>query len=534
MNRKIWCILLSVCLLLLPLTACAKHPADASSGSSDASDTADLSSTDETGSQADGNATSSTTASGGTGSNANASKPGPGLVVSGAGTDANARYNISGTVTVSVDTARATDYQALFDQFSSVYPNIKLNIRNFQHQDTGGSNEDNAMKFLTSCAATNTMPDVVFDDAGYLTFYLSQGWMYPLDDFVKNDTDFKYIPKNLIDSCTFGGKLYALPGSLHFNGIYINKDLINTLNMQMPSLNWTMNDMANYLRKATTDKYAGTNGISDMQVLHYSGIYGSGTDATTMGYNYKTRSFGDLSGLRKAVNFVKQLNQVPGLVTNKMSTADFNNKFGSNVDVVNRGLVLMRLGVGTWIFNTDHTTVSYNRVMWTPPQEQKGRLGMHIDYSFMTANAKNPEAAFQVLRYITYSTEGNLTRLSMYDKANKGKYQLKSPYYIPANQNPQVKQKFVSLPNVGDYEKYCFENMQNSFRVDPEKFIPNWLDMFNGMVVPEIEKVMNGKSDLDSTLANLQKSMTSYLNSKWAAFDSTLKTVQANFAKKHS
>lgn len=556
MKHKIWCILLSFCLLLLPLSACAPQESG-TSGSPTAKPTgANVESTnniapDETATQASGIGTGTgTEASGGKGqattkTNKTASKAtsqtkknpnssGGGLVVSDTGKDPNARYDIKGNVTVAIDTARATDYQALFDQFSSVYPNIKLKFQYFQHKNTGGSNIDNAMEYLTSCAATKTMPDVVFDDAGFTTFYLSQGWMYPLDSFVKDDSDFDYIPQNLIDSFTFGNRLYALPGSLHFNGVYINKDMLDELNMKMPSSSWTMNDMATYLRNATTEKYSGTNTISDMQVLHYSGIYGTGTETTTLGYNYKTRSFGDMSGLRKAVNYVKQLNQVPGLVTSKMSSEDFANKFGATgISVIERGLVLLRLGVGTWILNSDNSTVSYKRVLWAPPQEQKGRMGMHVDYSFMTANAKDPEAAFQVLRYITYSTEGNLTRLSMYDKANSGKYKLKSPYYIPATQNPKVKEKFVTLPNIGDYEKYCFDNMQRCFRVDPEKFIPNWLDMFNGMFVPEIGKVMSGASDLDSTIANLQKSMTSYLNGKWKAFDDKLKTIQANFDKSH-
>ena len=48
------------------------------------------------------------------------------LVVDGAGKDKNANYNVKGTVTVSIDTARVCDYQALFDSFKKVYPNVKL------------------------------------------------------------------------------------------------------------------------------------------------------------------------------------------------------------------------------------------------------------------------------------------------------------------------------------------------------------------------------------------------------------------------
>lgn len=42
-------------------------------------------------------------------------KTGGDLVIEGLGTDQNADYSVEGTVTIAVDTARATDYEALFD-----------------------------------------------------------------------------------------------------------------------------------------------------------------------------------------------------------------------------------------------------------------------------------------------------------------------------------------------------------------------------------------------------------------------------------
>lgn len=59
---------------------------------------------------------------------------------------------------------------------------------------------------------------------------------------------------------------------------------------------------------------------------------------------------------------------------------------------------------------------------------------MHVDYNFMTTavTAENVDAAFQVLRYTSYSVEGNLARQSMWDKENEGKYEPKLPFPSPA------------------------------------------------------------------------------------------------------
>lgn len=81
-------------------------------------------------------------------------------------------------------------------------------------------------------------------------------------------------------------------------------------------------------------------------------------------------------------------------------------------------------------------------------------------------NLKNPNAAFQVLRYMTYSTEGNLARLSMYDAKNKGKYALNSRIFYPTVNNKEVAEKFKSLPGVTDVDIYFFENTGNGYRSD--------------------------------------------------------------------
>ena len=41
--------------------------------------------------------------------------------------------------------------------------------------------------------AEKKMPDIMFDDAGPLPTYIQNGWVYPLTEFVKDDSDFERI-----------------------------------------------------------------------------------------------------------------------------------------------------------------------------------------------------------------------------------------------------------------------------------------------------------------------------------------------------
>ena len=122
------------------------------------------------------------------------------LTVEGAGTDPDADYKASGTVKVAVSSYRPCDYEAMLDAFSAVYPNIDLVL---DYRPKHGADADETNHYLASRAMAGNMPDVVFDDAGRLPNYLVQGWVYPLDKFVKNDKAFSNIPSSLIANYTY-------------------------------------------------------------------------------------------------------------------------------------------------------------------------------------------------------------------------------------------------------------------------------------------------------------------------------------------
>ena len=95
----------------------------------------------------------------------------------------------------------------------------------------------------------------------------------------------------------------------------------------------------------------------------------------------------------------------------------------------------------------------------------------------MTSSCENTKAAWQVLRFITYSSEGNLARLSMYDETNTGKYATINKLYYPTTTNPKVAEKFNSLPGVTEVDKYLFKNIDKCRRIDVEKIVPQYNDI---------------------------------------------------------
>lgn len=481
---------------------------------------------------------SSTGSSGGTSSSDKVStgkprEPKDELVVEGAGKDPDAKYDVSGTVTVAVSSYRPADYEAMFDAFSAVYPNIEIII---DYRPKSGADSDECSAYLASRALAGNMPDVVFDDAGMLPSYITQGWVYPLDEFVKGDSNFSNVPESLIDDYTYGGKLYALPHQAHFGAVVINTDALDELNLKKPSLSWNMDDLEKLLKAGTTDRFSGCEYLGEV-AYNFAGSFNK--NASLFGYVIDTHKF-DTSAYMSAVKMVNELRNYPGLEAYQLrfsnssaGVSDYVSKFGNgNTDVVDMAFKLGRTVVhfdqGTWSVDNLKSICKFGYELYPYPQAEPGCIPIHVDHCFMISSTKNPEAAFQVLRYMTYSTEGNLARLSMYDSNNKGKYALNNRLYYPTTLNSEVMAKFKSLPEVNDVDIYFYENIGNGFRQDPVKIVPGWNE-----IMKTLTSTVDGKdeADIDSWIASFEKKANETAAEKWADFDKKLKTVQASFGK---
>ncbi|MEN3043024.1 MAG: extracellular solute-binding protein [Fervidobacterium sp.] len=148
------------------------------------------------------------------------------------------------TLTVSIWSWDVERYKKLAAEFTKIYPDIEV---------TFVVNEPDVNGFLTArVAAKQPLPDIVAQSWEGLSYPVSQGWVYPLDDFLKNDKEWTSVPKNLRESFVYNNKTYAVPERLHFQGIYLNLDLLKKLNLPKPVYQWNVELFKQYLRRATT------------------------------------------------------------------------------------------------------------------------------------------------------------------------------------------------------------------------------------------------------------------------------------------
>lgn len=452
-----------------------------------------------------------------------------GIAVSG--TDENADYDVAGSINVGVNITRNSDFETLVETFKTLYKNVDVNVTTFE------TSADDATEYLTYLsAASKPLPDILFDDAGSIPTYITNQWIRPLNEFIGNDPDFNDVPQNLKDHFTYNNRLYAMPQTLHFSAVILNKDLINKLNLDTPDFDWNWDDFSSFLKKCTTNEYSGIEQIASA----INWISGSiSENLTTAGYNEATGKF-ELSGaFSDAVKYIMDIRSVHGVEAYSLrgdggADSDYARKFSALSDISDPyaafkgGYVASRMS-GTWNYGAvESENLKFDWEYYPAPQSIPGRLPMHVDYCWLTTSVteENKAAAWQFLRFVTYSREGNIVRMTSYDEEHYN--DMNQGFYIPCTVNGEVVEKFRELPNVTDAILYMYDNIDKSYFSDPEKTVAGF-DFVYDTVLSTADDAINGKVDFNAKKSELEQKANKQITQYKEDFEKALSDFEAKY-----
>jgi multiple sugar transport system substrate-binding protein len=294
------------------------------------------------------------------------------------------------------------------------------------------------------------------------------------------DAEFENVPENIAKHFEYNGNIYALPQTLHSNVLMVNEDLVEEMNVDLPEYDWTWDDFTEFIKACTNSQYSGVEDLSEK----YNWMPGTMVEGRTIvGYDYETNTF-DLEAVRKYVNYYQEIAKLNGVEASSLKQkvsggkSDYTKKFGdiSGADAAFISGQVASTFTGTWQYGTwNKKDLDFSWDFYPVPQCAEGRVPVHVDYCWMTTDVaeENIEAAWAFLRFVTYSKEGNIARLTTYDKDHITD-NMKNVYYIPVTTDEDVVAKFESLPYVTDGILYIHENIEKGYLSDPEKTVPGF------------------------------------------------------------
>ena len=428
--------------------------------------------------------------------------------------------------------------------FKKSHPDIEVELI------IGAKEAANMPSELSTLAAGNKLPDVAIGVENF-AYILSQGLAYPLDNLYAADPDKADALQAGINNYTYNGHLYALPFRVQFNGIMVNLDLMEEKNLDVPEYDWTIDELIDLAKKVTDNQYSGINIVTASDDTHelQTKLMGAMMDAPYQmyGYNMDSHEFDFTSGAwTKAQEYIAELRSVPGLISDELKEWDkrnngiadaYDNKFGGSADALVAGKVLFG-NHNSWETYWMVKKCNFEWDMYPVPHADgvSERIQTHVDYAFLTpaVTEENAQAAYEVIKFLSYSKEGCLTRMAITDEGVQANDY--TAFYTPGSSNPDVLKAYFDNELIPEGMKYMLETISEDpetiFIADANKLIPNFWDDVNDYLEQTKEQIENG-GDPYALAQDLQNKVNAAAKDTWERFEAKLEKHLESFYESH-
>lgn len=293
----------------------------------------------------------------------------------------------------------------LVKEFMKKYPNITVEMK-IVGQDYEW--DDNMLMLMES----NDLPDVFL--VNRLATFLPTGMLADITDYWNNDPDTQYVFDSVKDLGLYNGKRYVVPTYLYPQFWVVNLDLLERYNVAIPEYDWTWDQMEN-IAKACTDNTLHNYGLYGVQQYFYE--YCKVLDPETHPYSYgftgEKFDFSSIAYLSAMNRMETALSE--GWLINSLDEESLTEYYGDpTADPRYTGHVAI-WREASWSVKNYLDSFEFEYDVYPAPSG----VGMgNTDIAGVSASCKNKAAAYQLLKWMSYSEDGVASRYDIY--ANYG------------------------------------------------------------------------------------------------------------------
>lgn len=208
----------------------------------------------------------------------------------------------------------------LIKTFEQQNPNIHIHA---QYQDFA-----QAQSKFTTAAQSNTAPDILRSDVGWVAQFASLRYLLPLDTYISQSEQSDYLP-NALAYDKYNGHLYGLPQVTDFLALLYNKTAFTKAGISAPPK--TMSDFEVDTQKLVSShasKYGFETSGASYFALPFLWAFGGGMIDPSN--NILVNNSGSVAGL----NFLLKLQNADKVMPTKV---DFNNGYNNMVNDLKNG-----------------------------------------------------------------------------------------------------------------------------------------------------------------------------------------------------
>lgn len=319
------------------------------------------------------------------------------------------------------------------EEFMAKYPNIKIEFVTVGEEYDYDAN-------MMALMEMNELPDVFL--IRRLETFLPNNILADITEMYDNDSDTQFIFDSVKNSGVFDGKRYAIPTYIYPQFWVVNKTLLEEKNIPVPDYYWTWEQMEN-IAKAANDESKHIIGLYGRQ-----GYYGEGATRVylnelpkilkikqdeAVGKKWAGWAFdGNRFNFDDPV-FQDSMNKLTdalsaGWAKTQISAEDKLAFYNDEEFIPTTGGKVAVWCEASWSFKDQKDNMTFDWDVYPGPS---GVTGGNTDIAGVSSLCKNKQAAYQFLKWMSYSEEGILARFNIYKTSGSELYQQGNNYPYP-------------------------------------------------------------------------------------------------------
>ena len=318
------------------------------------------------------------------------------------------------------DDTQVTIDTMMLEAFTEKYPNIHVTM-----QIVGEDYEWDAN--MQAQAEVGNLPDV------FLIYRLETALPYKLladiTEFYNHDDDTKYIFDSVSKAGIYKGVRYAVPTFIYPSYWFVNLDILKNNGIQAPSYDWTWDQMEAIAAACynESEHIVGQYGVSSYW-RELPKILSGNANWAAFTYDYDLEKFNFDSPYFEAA--FEKLNTA---LNNHAVTATYGEEtlttyYGSPTYHPHYDGSAAIWCSPAWEAKGYFDTMSFN---WDCYPAPGGSTGGNIDIAGVSSTCAHKEAAYQLLKWMSFSEEGLITRYALYEDYGEILYKSANNYPYP-------------------------------------------------------------------------------------------------------
>lgn len=295
------------------------------------------------------------------------------------------------------------------DKFMEIHPNITVELVALE-QDTWNDG-------LTNLANAGKLPDAYWY-LGNVDIPIVNGWLGDMTEYWEADPETKNVLSTMQDVGYFDGERKQAAASNYYPyTVFLDENLFDRLNVEMPSADWTYSEMIDLMKKMTVPEQ-GIYGYNDFTlietmapIVQQDAIGEFGWDGESFDM---TTEWAD--AIEQQAEFVRTGVHAPFFDTDEAEAA-----FGDRLLwAANTGKIAMQLDAW-WtknLFATDEfVDKGIKMVPYPVPQGDKASTKhkpSFMDFGSISSATEHPREAYELLKFMGWGHEGFTARMEGY------------------------------------------------------------------------------------------------------------------------